>query len=43
MQGIIYIMTTTVSGLVKIGKIGTDNYIKQYERPNKHQSHSKRF
>ena len=26
MQGIIYIMTTAVSGLIKIGKTGTDNY-----------------
>lgn len=26
MKGIIYIMTTAVSGLIKIGKTGTDNY-----------------
>ena len=26
MKGIIYIMTTAVSGLIKIGKTGTDNF-----------------
>ncbi len=26
MKGIIYIMTTAVSGLIKIGQAGTDNY-----------------